>query len=74
MFPKLGNLCIGIVDEGLENESLVVDVEGCSMVVVSSREDSGIVSSVGSAGNAGLGTKNFALAATFGLIDGTEGD
>ena len=37
MFPMLGNLCIGIVvDEGVENESFVVDVEGCSLVVVSS--------------------------------------
>lgn len=52
----------------------MVDVEGCSLVVVSSGEHSGIVSSVGSADNAGLGTKNFALAATFGLIDGIEGE
>lgn len=36
MFPMLGNLCIGVVDEGVENESFVVDVEGCSLVVVSS--------------------------------------
>lgn len=36
MFPMLGNLCMGVANEGVENESFGVDVEGCSLVVVSS--------------------------------------
>jgi hypothetical protein len=67
---------MGIDDEGIGdwNESFLKDVEGSSLVVVSSCPFSAIASIVSSPDDARVGIKNFAFAATEGLTDGTEGD
>lgn len=70
----LGNLCLVIDETGDWKESFVMDVEGFSLVAVSSGTFSAIASIGCSAGDAGAGTKNFAFAAIAGLADGIEGD
>jgi hypothetical protein len=63
-------------DEGIGdwNESFLMEVEGSSLVVVSSCPFSAIAPIVSSPDDAGVGIKNFAFADTEGLTDGTEGD
>lgn len=74
----LGYLCMVIGDDeggGAWKGSFLADVEGSSLVVEpSSCTFSAIASIVCSTDDAGVGMKNFALAATAGLTDGTEGD
>jgi hypothetical protein len=76
MLPMLGNLCTVIADEGIGdwNEEFGMDVEGSSLVEVSSCPFSAIASMACSPDDVGVGIKNFALAAAGGLTDGTEGD
>ena len=57
------------------DHSFVVEIEGYSFVALSSCLLSTIASIVRSFDDgAGVGTKNFALAARTGFTDGTEGD
>ena len=76
MLSMLGNLCTVIDDEciGDWNESFAMDVERSTLVEVSSCPFSAIASIVCSPSDAGVGINNFALGATGGLTDGTEGD
>lgn len=59
---------------GVWNGSFLADVEGTSLVATSSCTLSAIASIVCSLDDPKVGMKNFALAATAGLTDGTEGD
>jgi hypothetical protein len=77
MLSTLENLCIVSAEdvEGCEGPFLfILDVEGFSVVALSSCMFSAIASIEYSCGGAGVGTKNFAFAATAGFTDGTDGD
>ena len=67
MLPKLGNLCMVVDDLGDWYEHSFVALSSCLLSAIAS-----IVCSFDD--GAAEGMKNFALAATAGFTDGTEGD